>query len=193
MKKYEGKKSNVIGNLIKKYREEKGLEKIEVSRLLQLHAVYLDSTELKRIEDGTQIVKNYAGNIEVRVSENEWDEKFANVIMWYENLLRPVLLVYSNKKDDTNAIIDDEKLANIAIEFYSEVLKSDSGDEDFELLKKVINKNRKVKFELCKYIKRGLGWKSLKVVQEDKAKVIKLGLEDKLMDYFISRENEQNK
>lgn len=59
MKKYEGKKSNVIGNLIKKYREEKGLEKIEVSRLLQLHAVYLDSTELKRIEDGTQIVKDF--------------------------------------------------------------------------------------------------------------------------------------
>lgn len=59
MKKYEGKKSNVIGNLIKKYREEKGLEKIEVSRLLQLHAVYLDSTELKRIEDGTKIVKDF--------------------------------------------------------------------------------------------------------------------------------------
>lgn len=59
MKKYEGKKSNVIGNLIKKYREEKGLEKIEVSRLLQLHAVYLDSTELKRIEDGTPIVKDF--------------------------------------------------------------------------------------------------------------------------------------
>lgn len=59
MKKYEGKKSNVIGNLIKKYREEKGLEKIEVSRLLQLHAVYLDSTELKRTEDGTQIVKDF--------------------------------------------------------------------------------------------------------------------------------------
>lgn len=53
------KKDNVIGNLIKKYREEKGLEKIEVSRLLQLHAVYLDSTELKRIEDGTQIVKDF--------------------------------------------------------------------------------------------------------------------------------------
>ena len=59
MKKYDGKKSNVIGNLIKKYREEKGLEKIEVSRMLQLHAVYLDSTELKRIEDGTQIVKDF--------------------------------------------------------------------------------------------------------------------------------------
>lgn len=59
MKKYEGKKSNVIGNLIRKYRETKGLEKIEVSRMLQLHAVYLDSTELKRIEDGTQIVKDF--------------------------------------------------------------------------------------------------------------------------------------
>ena len=59
MKKYESKKSNVIGNLIKKYREEKGLEKIEVSRMLQLHAVYLDSTELKRLEDGTQIVKDF--------------------------------------------------------------------------------------------------------------------------------------
>jgi ribosome-binding protein aMBF1 (putative translation factor) len=59
MKKYEGKKSNVIGNLIKKYRETKGLEKIDVSRMLQLHAVYLDSTEIKRIEDGTQIVKDF--------------------------------------------------------------------------------------------------------------------------------------
>lgn len=151
---------------------------------------HLTICELKEDEI---ILKNYAGNIEVRVSENEWNKKFASVVMWYENLLRPVLLVYSNKKDDTNAIIDDEKLANIAIEFYSEILKSNGSDEDFELLKKVINKNRKVKFELCKYIKRGLGWKSLKVVQEDKAKVIKLGLEDKLMDYFTSRENEQNK
>ena len=59
MKKYEGKKSNVIGNLIKKYRETKGLEKIDVSRMLQLHAVYLGSTEIKRIEDGTQIVKDF--------------------------------------------------------------------------------------------------------------------------------------
>ena len=51
MKKYENKKSNVIGNLIKEYREKRNLEKIDVSRMLQLHAVYLDSTELKRIED----------------------------------------------------------------------------------------------------------------------------------------------
>ena len=59
MKKYEGKKSNVIGNLIKKYREEKGLEKIEVSRLLQLHAVYIDRTELNRMEEGRMIVKDF--------------------------------------------------------------------------------------------------------------------------------------
>lgn len=59
MKKYENSKSNVVGNLIKSYREKKGLEKIELSRLLQLHAVYLDSTELKRIEDGKQIVKDF--------------------------------------------------------------------------------------------------------------------------------------
>ena len=58
MKKYENK-SNVIGNLIKEYREKQGLEKIDVSRMLQLHAVYLDSTELKRIEDGVQIVKDF--------------------------------------------------------------------------------------------------------------------------------------
>ena len=58
MKKYENK-SNVVGNLIKKYREEKGLKKVEVSSMLQLHAIYLDSTELKRIEDGKQIVKDF--------------------------------------------------------------------------------------------------------------------------------------
>ena len=59
MKKYENKKRNVTGELIKKYREILNLEKIDVSRQLQLHAVYLDSTELKRIEDGKQIVKDF--------------------------------------------------------------------------------------------------------------------------------------
>lgn len=58
MKKYENK-SNVVGNLIKEYREKKGLEKIEVSRKLQLHAVYIDSTELKRMEDGQMIIKDF--------------------------------------------------------------------------------------------------------------------------------------
>lgn len=59
MKKYENKQSNVVGNLIKEYRERQGLTKIEVCRQLQLHAVYIDTTELKRIEDSKQIVKDF--------------------------------------------------------------------------------------------------------------------------------------
>ena len=59
MKKYENLKNNVIGSLVKKYREKRGLSKINLCRLLQLHAIYLDSTELKRIEDGQMIVKDF--------------------------------------------------------------------------------------------------------------------------------------
>lgn len=59
LKKYEDKKSNVIGNLIKDYRKNKKLKKVEMCKQLQLHAVYIDSTELKRIEDGKQIVKDF--------------------------------------------------------------------------------------------------------------------------------------
>lgn len=59
MKKYENLKNNVICSLVKKYREKRGLSKINLCRLLQLHAIYLDSTELKRIEDGQMIVKDF--------------------------------------------------------------------------------------------------------------------------------------
>lgn len=58
MKKYDNR-SNVIGNLIKKYRKNKNLSKVEVCRKLQLHAVYLTGTELKRIESGEMIVKDF--------------------------------------------------------------------------------------------------------------------------------------
>lgn len=58
MKKYDNK-SNVIGKLIYKYRKQKNLTKTELSRRLQLHAVYLDLTELKRIECGEMIVKDF--------------------------------------------------------------------------------------------------------------------------------------
>ena len=58
LKKYENK-SNVCGNLIKTYREKRHLTKAQLSRLLQLHAVYLDSTELFRIENGKMIVKDF--------------------------------------------------------------------------------------------------------------------------------------
>lgn len=58
MKKYENK-SNVIGNLIKEYRLKKGLSKNELSRQLQLHAVYIDMTELHRMETGRMIIKDF--------------------------------------------------------------------------------------------------------------------------------------
>ena len=58
LKKYNDK-SNVIGELVYKNRKKKSLSKIELSRLLQLHAVYIDSTELKRIETGQMIVKDF--------------------------------------------------------------------------------------------------------------------------------------
>ncbi len=57
-KKYENK-SNVIGNLIKEYRLKKGLSKNELSRQLQLHAVYIDMTELHRMETGRMIIKDF--------------------------------------------------------------------------------------------------------------------------------------
>ena len=49
MKKYE-EKNNVIGKVVKEYREKRNLSKSEVSRQLQLHAVYIDRTELHRME-----------------------------------------------------------------------------------------------------------------------------------------------
>ena len=58
MKKYENK-TNVIGNLIKTYRENIKLRKGEDCRRLQLHAVYLDRTQLNRIETGRMIVKDF--------------------------------------------------------------------------------------------------------------------------------------
>lgn len=59
MKKYGNEKSNVVGELIKEYREKKKLKKKELCELLQLHAVYITSTELKRIEEGNQILKDF--------------------------------------------------------------------------------------------------------------------------------------
>lgn len=58
MKKYE-EQSNVTGNLIKKARLILKLSKGEVCRKLQLHAVYIDRTELKRMEEGEMIIKDF--------------------------------------------------------------------------------------------------------------------------------------
>lgn len=59
MKKYGNEQSNVVGDLIKECRIKKKLKKVEICEQLQLHAVYIDSTELKRIEDGKQSVKDF--------------------------------------------------------------------------------------------------------------------------------------
>lgn len=59
MKKYEAKNSNVIGQLVHNYRKFRKLKKVDLCKQLQLHAVYIDSTELKRIEEGKMIVKDF--------------------------------------------------------------------------------------------------------------------------------------
>lgn len=58
MKKYENK-NNVLGDLAKKYRKRKNLTKSEVSRRLQLHAVYIDRIQLYRMETGQMIIKDF--------------------------------------------------------------------------------------------------------------------------------------
>lgn len=58
MKKYNDK-SNVVGILVKKHREQKKYTKADLSRKLDLVGVNLDGTEIKRIEDNTQIIKDF--------------------------------------------------------------------------------------------------------------------------------------
>jgi transcriptional regulator with XRE-family HTH domain len=58
LKKYENK-SNVIGTVIKKYRMMRNLSKTELSKQLQLHAVYIDRIQLYRMESGQMIIKDF--------------------------------------------------------------------------------------------------------------------------------------
>lgn len=73
MKKYENK-SNVVSELIKKRRKDKNLKKVEVCKQLQLHAVYIDSTELKRIEENNMIVKDFELIALCKVLDISFDE-----------------------------------------------------------------------------------------------------------------------
>ena len=73
MKKYENK-NNVIGNLIKDYRIRQGLSKSELCRRLQLHAVYLDITELNRMEEGRMIIKDFELIGLCKVLEIDYDD-----------------------------------------------------------------------------------------------------------------------
>lgn len=74
LKKYEDTKSNVTGNLIREYRNKKKLKPKQLCQLLQLHAVYIDSTELKRIEDGVQILKDFELLGFCKVLDIDYDE-----------------------------------------------------------------------------------------------------------------------
>jgi len=58
LKKFEDK-SNVIGYIIKKYRINKKMSKSELSRQLQLHAVYIDRIQIYRMEEGQMIIKDF--------------------------------------------------------------------------------------------------------------------------------------
>ncbi len=73
MKKYENK-SNVIGRLVNEYRKKNNLSKTELSKMLQLHAVYLDITEINRIEEGKMIVKDFELIALCKVLEINYDD-----------------------------------------------------------------------------------------------------------------------
>lgn len=58
MKKYNNK-SNVVGNIVKEYRIKNNYSKAYLSRKLQLLGIDLDVTEIKRIEDNRQSLKDF--------------------------------------------------------------------------------------------------------------------------------------
>ncbi|MBR3003023.1 MAG: helix-turn-helix transcriptional regulator [Clostridia bacterium] len=58
MKKFNDNR-NVIGNLIKAYREKRELSKTELARKLELLGIELDRFELYKIETGKSSVKDF--------------------------------------------------------------------------------------------------------------------------------------
>ena len=58
MKKFNDK-SNVSGDLIKKYRTAMDYTKADLSRLLDLLGISMDVTEINRVETNRQILKDF--------------------------------------------------------------------------------------------------------------------------------------
>ena len=58
MRKYKNK-SNICGNVIKKYREEQGLSRENLAIEMQLLGVNIDRTHLFRMEKGEVILKDF--------------------------------------------------------------------------------------------------------------------------------------
>lgn len=167
-----------------------GFKNVKLTTLGEYFEKLVKHLTVCEIREQEVILKNKTGNIEVKISENEWNKKFTRMIMWHECLLRPILLAYLNKKDDMNTIIQDKQLLDIIIRFYSTVLEEDSKNEEYELLKKIIDKDEKIKSEFCNSIRDSFEWKTLSFIQEDKVKIFKLGLEDELIEDIMLKELE---
>ena len=58
MKKFNNKR-NIVGSLIKEYREKKHYSKMELSRKLELLGIELDRFELYKIENNKKSVKDF--------------------------------------------------------------------------------------------------------------------------------------
>ena len=58
MKKFNEKR-NIVGNLVKEYREKKHYSKMELSRKLELLGIELDRFELYKIENNKKSVKDF--------------------------------------------------------------------------------------------------------------------------------------
>ena len=52
-------KKNISGTLIRKAREEKGMSKVMLSKLLDTYGIYINTDELLRIEKNQLLVKDF--------------------------------------------------------------------------------------------------------------------------------------
>ena len=59
IKKYNGKKKNITGTLIKQAMEKKNIGKMELSKKLELMGVYINRDELLKIEKNELMVKDF--------------------------------------------------------------------------------------------------------------------------------------
>lgn len=58
IKKFNEKK-NISGNFIKKSREQKGISRVQLSIKLELLAIYLDRSEIYKIEENKLPIKDF--------------------------------------------------------------------------------------------------------------------------------------
>ena len=76
-----GGKANVIGEVIKKKREELGLSKSEVCRRIELYGISLDWSELYRIEKCKRSVKDFETIILCEVLQIDYNSEIKPLII----------------------------------------------------------------------------------------------------------------